>query len=96
MHEMKCCHPPCCCQEVGSGGGAGASPGMQSGSMESAEDRPLPLFLGKQLLWSNSLSNSYVPLTGVEKTDVHREGVMKQVSRAAGSSWQAGEHLCTL
>lgn len=25
---------------------------------------------------------------------MHEEGVMKKVSRAAGSSWQAGEHLC--
>lgn len=39
--------------------GLGPPWGCSLGHVESREDRPLPLFLGKQLLWSKSLSNSY-------------------------------------
>lgn len=30
------------------------------------------------------------------RQDVHKEGAMKRVGRAAGSSWQAGEHVCSV
>lgn len=40
--------------------GAGSSPGMQPGTHgERGKQAVASVFLGKQLLWSKSLSNSY-------------------------------------